>query len=423
MYEMFKNVFEDRFVKKAIEIVFNTYLNDDFTYQFFKDFPIKDVEKSLHSSFTELTNGRKANAKRELFKLGNFFYENNIPFTFMFDVISKVKLFIFKSGKNTCRENADELDELFSFVENSFSYGYLIPLMKQDKDWIRDELRALKKSDSLLKVYIKDHLIWLNKLIEDVRKLRKNPSVELNPYRCNFGHKLTSGVFDAILTGEYKRLIDKIHKDIHLSGRQIYFFLEKRMFKNLLIEYINNIKNVGRLLSTISLNFAITSESQSKIDPLTGLLNRRSMEMMLINQLSIAKIANTTFSIAIIDIDDFKKINDTFGHLVGDCVLRNVAHIIKESLRKSDFVFRYGGEEFVVLLPFTELEDAKRVMEKVRINIKKFTHKCEKIELKTTVSIGVAEYEDGINSINELLEIADKKLYIAKKTGKNKVVA
>jgi len=423
MYENLEDLFSKEHISTALELVFNDYLNDDYTYSLFRELPLSKIEEDLFFSFSLLLKGDKSGARRILFKLGKSFHEYNLPFSFFFDISTKIKLLVLKAGKLPCSENVNEIGEIFDFVENTFSYGYLINLIIEDKNWIRDELRAIKSSKSLLKVYIRDHLVWLNKLVEDVRKLRCKPSVELSSSKCDFGKKLATGVFDSLLSTRYKILLDAIHTKIHHSASEIYFFMEKRKFKNLLIEYINLAKNVGRLISVIGLNFAVTSEAEANIDPLTGVFNRRSMEIMILNQLSIAKITNTTFSIAMIDIDNFKQINDTYGHLVGDCVLRNLAIIIKENLRKSDFVFRYGGEEFLVLLPFAELEAAKKVIEKIRKKIESIPFKCENTTLNITVSIGVSSFTDKNLSVDSLLDNADKNLYIAKKTGKNKVIA
>ena len=98
-----------------------------------------------------------------------------------------------------------------------------------------------------MKVYIRDHLVWINKVIEDIRKSRSKSSVELNPTRCEFGKKLVSGIFDPILLSKCKDIITSIHTKIHRSASEIYFFMEKRRFRNLLIEYINMIKKCGKI--------------------------------------------------------------------------------------------------------------------------------------------------------------------------------
>lgn len=421
-YGKFGKLFNKKHIKDALELVFNEYLNDNYTYSLFRELPLKKIEEDLHQTFLSLINENKNEAKRILFKLGRYFYEKNLPFSFFYDTCAKVKLFILKSGKLPYSENVDEIEEIFEFVENTFSYGYLNNLVIEDKNWVRDELRVMKSSESLLKVYIRDHLVWINKLIEDIRKLRFKNSVELNSAKCEFSKKLASRVFDPILSSKYKDIITSIHTNIHRSASEIYFFMEKRMFKNLLIEYINIIKNLERLVSAIGLNFAVISESKAKIDPLTCVFNRRSMEIMLMNQLSMANLVNAQFSLAMLDIDNFKKINDTYGHLVGDCILKNLAMIIRESLRKSDFIFRYGGEEFLILLPFTDIDSAKYVMDKIRKKIEENIFECEGLKLKITVSIGISQFTEKTLSINTLIEEADKKLYIAKKTGKNKVI-
>jgi len=131
-------------------------------------------------------------------------------------------------------------------------------------------------------------------------------------------------------------------------------------------------------------------------------------------------IHNFPVSLAVIDIDHYKKVNDTYGHLVGDCVLRELAGILKKTFRSSDCVARYGGEEFVVVLPFSRLKDACRKLEELRRKVEKHRF-CKERKLKLTISAGVAEYKKGM-SIKDFLRKADENLYRAKNTGRNRVV-
>ena len=296
--------------------------------------------------------------------------------------------------------------------------------MKDDKDWIREELRIFKGkgSISILNSYVKDHLIWLNKLLEDIKKLRRKPSVELNSNKCELGSRINNGDLDFILIGKYKDIVRNIHDSIHNSANEIYSFMEKKAFKSLLIEYINLIKNTGRLLSTITLIHSVSSETEAHIDPLTHLFNRRAMEIILTNQYTLSRITRNDFIVALADIDDFKGINDNYGHLVGDCVLKEVSNRIKKVLRRSDFVFRYGGEEFLILLPYTTKIEAKQVLEKIRQKIASEPIKCNEHQINTTISIGASALTEEPELLEKLIELADKRLYKAKKTGKNKVV-
>jgi diguanylate cyclase (GGDEF)-like protein len=124
------------------------------------------------------------------------------------------------------------------------------------------------------------------------------------------------------------------------------------------------------------------------------------------------------FSVIMFDVDFFKKINDTFGHEKGDEVLFEIAEIVKKELRNVDLIFRYGGEEFIIILPETDLKKAVEIAERIKKRIE--NHKFL-INRKITVSMGVTEYKKGENK-KDLIKRVDNYLYEAKRTGRNKVV-
>jgi diguanylate cyclase (GGDEF)-like protein len=160
-------------------------------------------------------------------------------------------------------------------------------------------------------------------------------------------------------------------------------------------------------------------------DPLTQIFNRRyfSEQSKRIKSFS-QRNNNIPFSIITLDIDKFKKINDTYGHLVGDEVIIKVAHIIEAEVRTSDIVARFGGEEFVMLLQDCDLDNAYKVAEKVRQDIEKAVVSVHiDTEVRFTVSIGVAQFNETDNNNIELtLSRADEALYKAKNIGRNKTV-
>jgi len=122
------------------------------------------------------------------------------------------------------------------------------------------------------------------------------------------------------------------------------------------------------------------------------------------------------------DIDDFKKLNDTYGHQAGDMVLINVAKVIKESIRQIDVASRYGGEEFAIILPSTEIHEALIVAERIRESIENMCVVHDSTELKVTISIGVTQYDPARDKTKTpLIERADKALYLSKRNGKNMV--
>lgn len=156
-------------------------------------------------------------------------------------------------------------------------------------------------------------------------------------------------------------------------------------------------------------------------DFLTGALNRRGMDEAIEREFSRADRHNTPLSLAMIDIDHFKKINDTMGHSTGDVALTHLAKVVKSVLRSTDVLARYGGEEFVILLPGSKQEDAVSVVTGIQRDLTKnfFLHNNERVLI--TFSAGVAERLTG-ESINSVLPRADAALYQAKQTGRNRVV-
>jgi len=154
-------------------------------------------------------------------------------------------------------------------------------------------------------------------------------------------------------------------------------------------------------------------------DSLTGLYNRRYFYMILDNEFERAKRYQTPLSLAMIDIDHFKTVNDEFGHLVGDDVLRSMSEICMKLLRQTDNMFRYGGEEFMIILPGTKQEEAFNVAERIRSTIEKAVIKTKKGSVKITVSVGVSEYGENYSEPSEFIESADRTMYEAKKAGRN----
>ena len=162
-------------------------------------------------------------------------------------------------------------------------------------------------------------------------------------------------------------------------------------------------------------------EKYVNYDTLTHLLNRRSMDNYLQAACRQAKTGKSTFCLLMIDIDDFKKVNDTYGHDCGDEVLKYVAGTVSTGVRKNDNVFRWGGEEILVLLNTDEAQ-AVNTAERIRREIeKKKVNYRDEVVVQVTVTIGVSSYKGG-KSIQEMMDDADAKLYYGKRHGKNQVV-
>jgi diguanylate cyclase (GGDEF)-like protein len=156
-------------------------------------------------------------------------------------------------------------------------------------------------------------------------------------------------------------------------------------------------------------------------DSLTGLLNHSYLLEVLEREMQRAARIESSLSFIMIDIDHFKSVNDTYGHLVGDHVLRSLSRLLVERLRKTDTVGRYGGEEFGVVLFNTAPEDAKRIMDELRESFGRISFHADGEEFSVTFSSGIAQFPER-SEPSTLVEAADHALYVAKENGRNQVV-
>lgn len=167
---------------------------------------------------------------------------------------------------------------------------------------------------------------------------------------------------------------------------------------------------------------AIEISKIADIDPLTTLFNRRYIEFQLENAASEYHRFKKNFGVLFIDIDDFKKVNDTYGHSVGDEILKTIAKTISGNIQATDYVGRWGGEEFIVVLRGVNLlKDLLKISERIRILSKNSSYLHEGKEIGVTISIGGSLF-NGDEKTNSLIDRADKLMYQAKQTGKNKSI-
>lgn len=189
--------------------------------------------------------------------------------------------------------------------------------------------------------------------------------------------------------------------------------------------------NLNLMLRTIK-EQQLTLEELSLTDHLTGLANRRRLDEQMAYEIERYKRKGTPLSVMVCDIDDFKNVNDTYGHLLGDTVLAEMASLFITNLRKTDMAARFGGEEFVILLPDTPLVKAKVVADKLRkeVNNLRFATKDGLLDITITIGISSTEQFDELmaeeletieDPKNFLLEHADQALYRGKSSGKNQI--
>jgi diguanylate cyclase (GGDEF)-like protein len=160
---------------------------------------------------------------------------------------------------------------------------------------------------------------------------------------------------------------------------------------------------------------------QASRDGLTGLLNRSAIFDVLSNEIQYASEKNTSLAIVLADLDHFKRINDTYGHQIGDAVLRECARRFRQATRPTDYVGRYGGEELLLILPGLSQDNSMERLENLRATIAHELFDCEGIGLPVTCSFGVAWLDEHSRGIKPLIALADQALYVAKTRGRNRV--
>lgn len=290
------------------------------------------------------------------------------------------------------------IKNIAKIIETQYETNYIVPIIGEMIDKF--------VSDHLVYIFINNELVWPSsckdeKIFELIKCLNNNSEYILTPDK-------KIGLFPMISENKLLGCIVTKSTDNILSEKEI--------------EYLEQLSNQ----SATTLNRAnVYAEilKHATLDALTGFYNRRQLEERIKQEVSSAKRQHRNLCAIMTDIDYFKKVNDTYGHAAGDLVLKTVSREIKNQLRDYDVAGRYGGEEFVILLPFTQLDEAQMVAERLRkaietkkIDISKLCPDEDCINI--TISLGVAEYKDE----EDFIINADKALYKAKESGRNKVI-
>ena len=293
----------------------------------------------------------------------------------------------------------DSMKNIAKIIETQYELNYIVPLIGEMLD------RFI--SDHLIYVFLKQDnefkLVW-PKACKDERiyETLKQLTPETN-YILTSDDKI--GAFPLTSDGEITGCIVARSTLDKLSKRDISY-LEQLTRQSAIT--INRANTYSKVLQYATL------------DALTNLNNRRQFEVRLKQEIATTKRQKNPLCAMMVDIDFFKKVNDTYGHASGDAVLRTVASIIKEHLRESDIPSRYGGEEFAVLLPYTHIEEAKIVGERLRKAVETTPIPIDKKNINVTISMGLAEFSPQETG-EDLFKRADSALYEAKESGRNRV--
>jgi len=320
------------------------------------------------------------------------------------EITKKTLCFMVEKGIPSVPKNYKRWFNVFTYLAE---HGLLEEEIPEDK--IFEIFSLINKKDKnvdieKLKREIKNSTDSLKSSLDEIISVTDRYSKSLNR-----GDKVLS---------EAKCKID----DKNIQNMLGYILEEMKILKEENLKFRKKIEEENKKVQKLQEKLEIV-ETEANTDYLTGLYNRRAFMNILNNLFNDFKELNNKFSVILLDIDDFKKINDTYGHDVGDEVIKDIADVLRKYLRPEDIPARIGGEEFAVLITNADRDVAISVAERLR-NVMENRHLFidENTIIDYTASFGVASMDKDIDSPSELLKVADNNLYRAKKEGKNRVV-
>lgn len=217
--------------------------------------------------------------------------------------------------------------------------------------------------------------------------------------------------------------VSRFVKNVHAEGNPLYPKVVQVLDAYRNLEHLTDkLSRENDMLKTQLVELNRSLDLATRIDPMTGLANRRDIMEKVEQEFSRAQRHRRIFSVILADIDGFKAINDSYGYNTGDDVLVEMSRVLMGSVRSEDVCARWGGEEFLILLPETAIEGALTVAAKIHYSISMTEFKARKPGIRTTVSIGVSGYRQG-QTVFDCISAADRALRQAKEAGKNRYIA
>ena len=325
-------------------------------------------------------------------------------------------------------EHIGEINRYFEGHEDRISVLYLQKFLMQLT--LKGELRLSHIAimpDKKFMIHYESHIRWILHLIHYVQENKFDDTYpQLNPNLCEFGQWMHSATTTYLLSTSHFKVIDKLHINLHDLAANVINYCKSKIARPATL--IHLMQRIDYYSLEIGNEIAFLNEiEESAKDPLTHLLTRRLFDKIMLNKLDISKATGREFSLMMCDLDHFKQINDTYGHAVGDIVLKHFSGILEQTLRKSDYIFRFGGEEFMILLPTTSKEEALLLGQKICDITAEKEVLLDEVSIRYTVSIGVVSVLLGSSvpiqqdTIDQFVMQVDEKLYLAKERGRNRV--
>ncbi|MEW6677889.1 MAG: sensor domain-containing diguanylate cyclase [Pseudomonadota bacterium] len=316
-------------------------------------------------------------------------------------------------------------DHLMDDLASEFLRDFLKLLAGRNHSRLRHISELTEKN---LLVHFEKHLHWMDQLTGAVAERNVAAMPETHPERCEFGKWLHSEGAALIRDKSHFRQIVRVHDSMHHVVQEMVPVMgleaDSLPLYALLKKAENHSLDLGNEISL--LNSMVIMSVYSK-DALTGLLTRRNLERILVNQLEISRATETPFCLLMCDLDHFKRINDDHGHTVGDLAIVHFAGLVRAAMRQSDLLFRYGGEEFLAVLPATPYDQGRKIAEKLRLLLKDSPLATKDVQIDLRASFGLLEVHGSKVSfidtelVRELIQECDQRLYLAKHRGRDQI--
>jgi len=413
-------------LENAFQEFYDTMLNDVRLGVFFDNQEQVDMLIQKQKDYFKASLSMdKEMLKKVYIKLGEYHYDIRIPYI---DFIkgSDILEEHFLMHSHDISQSNDLMDDIFHYFKLMRAYtakGYLNRMIQQDKEDIDLFFTQIQGEDNsyLPKNIVFQKIDWLKNLltsIEDSKNFELESNTTLFADWINISDYISS---------ERREVYLEIENRIFIDAQNMFFFLNREEYLEILPLY-SSLLNIYKL--TLILNNALTIEyannviDNMKTDSMTGLFRKEVFNDLIKKEMSnLERNSDRTFVLIYIDIDDFKTVNDTYGHYSGDKVIENLGNIITKNIRASDLGFRIGGDEFAILLKDVNLKNAKKVAHKILIDFSEIQYQFnEEITFQSTLSIGLSEQNrDKEFSVEKLIKEVDEKLYISKNSGKNRI--
>jgi len=407
--EKLSKVLNESYSETSLQNALRTFFAENFDIE---DFSI-DINKKIYLESPVIEENEikypifknKKSIGYLVFKGGNNEFKKFIKYAAPF-ISLKVQNLILNDKMQKNVNFHETMKNIAKIIESQYELNYVIPIVGEMIDKFF--------TDYLLYIFLKDENLGANVLAW--------------PMACKDNKILSivDGFENTVFTEDKKTLALPLKSE----SKEVGVLVAKSTGEKISEKDVEYLMQLSSQIATTINRANVYAEilKHATLDALTGFYNRNQLEERIKQEVANAKRQKAPLCGIMTDIDYFKNVNDTYGHAVGDLVLKDIAKIIRGQLREYDIAGRYGGEEFSILLPFTKIDEAQKVAERLRASIENKVVDISKVNpdsdtktIQVTISLGIYEMKEDDND-EDLLKKADKALYQAKNTGRNKVV-